>query len=107
MIAEAACSRTRAVEFVREAERLGARLHAIYERQCNGHQTWDFQWDEEAAKRDDRREETTEQRVRDLFARTGVGLYLQSDPRGNPIGILTPKTGRYNTMGGKECGWRL
>ena len=41
------------------------------------------------------------------FKEAGLGLYLNGDPRGNPVGILTPKTGRFNTMGGAEDGWRL
>lgn len=41
------------------------------------------------------------------FKEAGLGLYLNGDPRGNPVGILTPKTGLYNTMGGRSDGWRL
>jgi hypothetical protein len=83
------------------------RLHAIYERQCNGHQTAAGDWDEAAANADDDREEKIEKRLHAIFAQHGLGMYLNTDPRGNPVGIMTPKTGRYNTMGGRECGWRL
>lgn len=48
-----------------------------------------------------------EAELRSMFAERGLGLYLNPDPRGNPVGILTPATGRYNTMGGREAGWRL
>lgn len=51
--------------------------------------------------------EQLEREVKDSFARVGLGLYLNGDPRGNPVGIHTPKTGKYNTMGGAEAGWRL
>lgn len=87
--------------------KIGRELHRIYERQCNGHQKPNGDWDEEAAKRDEMREEALEAELRSLFSSFGLGLYLNGDPRGNPVGILTPKTGRYNTMGGAECGWRL
>lgn len=96
-----------AVNFVNLAEDLAAKLHRIYERQCNGHQTPSGEWDEAAAQRDEAREEALEARLRKEFKAHGLGLYLQGDPRGNPVGILTPKTGKYNTMGGRECGWRL
>lgn len=35
-----------------------------------------------------------------------AGLYVNSDPRGCPYGIIS-KSGRYNGMGGSECGWRF
>lgn len=89
------------------AVRIAGKLHRIYERQCNGHQTWDGKHDEAAAQRDEADEEKAEAQLRQLFAQAGLGLYLNADPRGNPVGIHTPKTGRYNTMGGRECGWRL
>jgi len=86
---------------------IGKSLHRIYERQCNGHQKPNGDWDEEASNRDDKREERLEAKLQKIFDKFELGLYLNTDPRGNPIGILTPKTGRYNTMRGKEAGWRL
>jgi hypothetical protein len=108
-IAEAnrAISATEARTAVTTLKRIGKSLHRIYERQCNGHQTPAGNWDEEAAKKDDAREEKLEAQARALLDSYGIGLYLNADPRGNPIGILTPKSERYNTMGGRECGWRL
>lgn len=72
-------------------------LHSRYTDQCNR----PLRPDEES------RIAQVEGFMRDTFKRAGLGLYLNGDPRGNPVGILTPKTGRYNTMGGRECGWRL
>jgi hypothetical protein len=73
------------------------RLHRLYETACN----------RELNKREAREVEEIEGVLRDDFRTHGLGLYLNGDPRGNPVGILTPKTGRHNTMGGREDGWRL
>lgn len=82
-------------------EGMALRLHSLYVGMCS---------EDLGAKQNALRERLTadlERKVRDEFGRVGLGLYLNSDPRGNPVGILTPKTGRYNTMGGAEAGWRL
>lgn len=107
VMGECALTAREAESFLASAHMIGRQLHALYERQCNGHQKPNGDWDEEASNRDDAREEKLEARLRKLFADAGLGLYLNGDPRGNPVGILTPKTGRYNTMGGAEAGWRL
>lgn len=73
------------------------RLHNIYERACN----------EDLGELGERLTRQLESEVRCAFIDKGLGLYLNSDPRGNPVGILTPKTGRYNTAGGRGAGWRL
>jgi len=73
------------------------RLHRLYETACN----------RDLNKREAREVEEIEAVLRDDFKAHGLGLYLNGDPRGNPVGILTPKTGRFNTMGGREDGWRL
>jgi len=105
--AEAGISLADAADFVRRCRPISRELHAIYERQCNGHQTRDGRWDEAAAARDDAREDELTERLGKLFKAHGLGLYLNGDPRGAPIGVLTPKTQAYNTWGGAECGWRL
>lgn len=87
--------------------RRGKELHKIYERQCNGHQKPNGDWDEAAATRDELREEALETEIKALGEPFGVTFTTQGDPRGNPVSLLTPKTGRYNTMGGAESGWRL
>lgn len=93
--------------FIRSVYGVSVELHGIYERQCKGHQTADGRWDEAAANAEKAREERVEKALRALFFKHGVGLYLQGDPRGHPVGFLTPKTRRYNTMGGAESGWRI
>ncbi len=72
-------------------------LHRLYVEECNRSlRSYEVE-----------RLETLEASLKARFKAAGLGLYLNGDPRGNPVGILTPKTGRYNTMGGRECGWRL
>jgi len=100
-------TKTEAARYLATMTATGATLHRVYERQCNGHQKPNGDWDEAASNADDRLEEKLEARLREVFKVAGLGLYLNGDPRGNPVGILTPKTGRYNTMGGREDGWRL
>ena len=86
-----------AEEWLEAVERRARELHRRYTDQCNR----PLSPDEET------RIETLEGFMRGTFRHMGLGLYLNSDPRGNPVGILTPKTGKYNTMGGREDGWRL
>jgi hypothetical protein len=80
---------------------LAHRLHVVYESQCSRDLGPAGNANRESARRN------LESQLRFKFREAGLGLYLNSDPRGNPVGILTPKTGRYNTMGGAESGWRL
>lgn len=72
-------------------------LHRLHTKACN----------EPLTSTDQTRVSAFERQIAADFKNHGLGLYLNRDPRGNPVGILTPKTGRYNTMGGAECGWRL
>lgn len=72
-------------------------LHRLYEKACN----------EPLTRRDEERTDELETAIKAAFKALGLGLYLNGDPRGNPVGILTPKTGRFNTMGGSSVGWRL
>lgn len=84
-----------------DVETAARKLHKLYESACS---------DDLGSKGNAAREVQTrelEERLTRAFALAGLGLYLNGDPRGNPVGILTPKTGRYNTMGGAEAGWRL
>lgn len=82
-------------------EGMAIELHSLYEGQCSV----DLGATGNATR--DSRARSTDGAIKHAFASAGLGLYLNGDPRGNPVGILTPKTGRYNTMGGAECGWRL
>lgn len=80
---------------------LAQRLHTVYEGQCSKDLGPAGNANRESARRN------LESQLRFKFREVGLGLYLNADPRGNPVGILTPKTGRYNTWGGAEAGWRL
>jgi hypothetical protein len=104
---EADCGPTAAVNFLDAVLPKARELHRIYERQCNGHQTSSGQWDEKAANKDEAREDALERQLLQLGAKMGLEVYTQGDPRGNPVGIRTPKTGKYNTWGGAEDGWRF
>jgi len=81
------------------------RLHVIYERQCNGYHAAPDGWDAIAEKRDEKREDSIISRVTACIADTSLKVVAQGDPRGPALYVLTPKTGRYNGMGGREKGW--
>jgi hypothetical protein len=83
--------------FLSTVEARARRMHRLYETACN----------RQLNKAEARNLEEMEGVMRDDFRVHGLGLYMQGDPRGNPVGILTPKTGKYNTMGGRSDGWRL
>lgn len=75
------------------AERLlhyGTTLGRIAENQCNGYQTWDYKWDEKAAKRDELKEERIQTKVMELCAMFGCKPIFQGDPRGNTLKIAVP-----------------
>ena len=63
-------------------------LHRISERQCNGHQKPNGDWDEAAAKLDEAREATAETKARKLVAAhfgEAVSVAFNGDPRGPAI----------------------
>lgn len=90
-------SMDQAASFISLAESHAKALHTLYTRECNRQLT----------ERETTAIERHESALKHAFELHRVGLYLNTDPRGNPVGILTPKTGKYNTMGGAEAGWRL
>jgi hypothetical protein len=90
-------SAVEALNFLETVRGLAERLYRSYEARCNRSFTGS----------DCDREANIEKAIKAHFDRARLGLYLNGDPRGNPVGILTPKTGKYNTMGGAEAGWRL
>lgn len=86
-----------AATWVRQVEGYARELHGLYVRECNTG----------GGSRTSTRIDTLEGQLREAFKAHDLGLYLNGDPRGNPVGILTPKTGKSNTMGGASAGWRL
>jgi hypothetical protein len=90
---------------VAQVRSIAHRLQRIAERQCNGHQTYDGKWDEVAAKKDEEREAKLEEKLKTFEANHGLSFHTQGDPRGYVVKLHTPKSERYNTMGGKSEGW--
>ena len=64
---------------------IARRLHKVFERQCNGHQTYDGREDEAAAARDEKREARLIEQARELAKQCGAEIYVQGDPRGWPL----------------------
>jgi len=87
----------RARRYLSQLEGMAIRMHRLNERMCN----------EDLGELGERLWSTLAKEIRACAADIGLGVYINGDPRGNPVGILTPKTGRFNTMGGREDGWRL
>lgn len=105
--AEASLTDVKAREIAVILRSAARRLHAIYERQCNGYAEAGAPdgWDAIAEKRDEKREDAIISRVSACVAGTSLKVVAQGDPRGSALYVLTPKTGRYNGMGGREKGW--
>lgn len=99
-----------ALGFLEDVLSLGRRLEAIYLRRCNGYGTAANNWDQNdpvARARDDVAAKSLREHIEARFEGVGLSLILNTDPRGSALGIATPKTGKYNGMGGHEDGWRL
>ena len=77
-------------QFAQKLMRYGATLGRIAENQCNGYQTFDYKWDEKAAKRDEAKEERIQKHVAELCAAFGCKPVFQGDPRGNTLKIQVP-----------------
>jgi hypothetical protein len=79
-------------------ETLAGKLHAIFEAQCNGigHAHAD-----DVARLADQLIGEARNLANEAW---GAVLHINSDPRGNPIGLRLP-SGRSNNMGGED--WRL
>ena len=76
--------------FAERLMRYGATLGRIAENQCNGYRTWDHKWDEEAAKRDARKEQRIQVKVGFLCDAFGCKPVFQGDPRGATVRIVVP-----------------
>ena len=83
--AEAAGIRDNVWPVVNGLPPIARRLHKVFERQCNGHQTWDGREDEAAAARDEKREARLIEQARELAKQCGAEIYVQGDPRGWPL----------------------
>jgi hypothetical protein len=90
-----------------DARKINAWLDAVEARAMELHRRYTDACNRPLIAYEESRIQFVEDFMRGTFARVGLGLYLNGDPRGNPVGILTPKSGRFNTMGGAEAGWRL
>ena len=77
-------------DFATKLMRYGATLGRIAENQCNGYQTWDYKWDEKAAKRDELKEALIQVKVTKLCALFNCKPVFQGDPRGNTLKIQVP-----------------
>lgn len=92
---------------VREAMEVFAsverRLSRIHERQCNGHQDWQGNWDEKAAEKDERAEARQEARATAAAEALGLKVTFNGDPRGGAVCLILPD-GRSNNMSGETWG---
>jgi hypothetical protein len=74
-------------QFAEKLMRYGATLGRIAENQCNGYQTYDFQWNERAEARDAVKEKRIQKKVTELCALFGCVPIFQGDPRGHTLKI--------------------
>lgn len=102
-----AASPANLVLIVTAAQEIAAGLHAIYERQCNGHQDARGNWDEGAAKRDEAREIKLQGELRKLVMDSGLSGFsarTQGDPRGAAVKLTIPGQ-PGDSFGGAADGW--
>ncbi len=78
---------------------LTARLERLAVRACNEERN------EDAIKADERLEARLEAQAAELVAPYAVKLKFGGDPRGFVVKVMTPQTGRFNSMGGASEGW--
>lgn len=57
--------------------------------------------------RQQKRRASLGRKAQQIADRYGLRLMLGGDARGSQIHVLTPRTGRYNTLGGVGEGWAL
>lgn len=57
--------------------------------------------------RQEKRKNTTQNDLKAICAEYGIGAVTQGDPRGAAFGILCKHTGKYNSLGGLESGFRM
>ena len=55
----------------------------------------------------DRADVKAAEKARDALAPWRIAARIGGDVRGSQIHILTPRTGRANTMGGRDAGWAV
>ena len=76
--------------FARGLMYYGATYGAIQERQCNGHQDYQGNWDKQAADKDERKEEHLRSKVSKLCKEFACVAVFQGDPRGATIKVKVP-----------------
>lgn len=87
--------------FAQAAPSYAKRLHRAYERECNGYQDWQGNWDQKAADRAEKRTAKIENEFKALAEECGFLTYIQSDPRGCPLYLYTQaQVDAYN----QRCG---
>ena len=84
--------------------KLETQLTRLHERQCNGHQDRQGNWDQGAAEADEKREARLRKTLTETLAVLGLQARVNCDPRGYAIRLLLP-SGRSNTMDGET--WAL
>jgi hypothetical protein len=89
-----------ALEAVATLARIGAELSRMAVRSCSEPMSEAQKAD--AARREERLAKRAAQAVALFRVRLRVG---GDDDRGAQLFLTTPKTGKYNTLGGRECGW--
>jgi len=66
---------------------IGKSLHRLFEKQCNGFQDYQGNWDEDASIKADKREEKLTKEAHKIAKELKAYVYIQGDPRGATIYI--------------------
>lgn len=84
------CTEHSSFWFARQLMRYGATLGRIAENQCNGYQTFNYEWDEKASLRDEKKEQRIQKAVTELCQLFQCTPVFGGDPRGNTLKIVVP-----------------
>ena len=90
-----------AMKLARELETIERGFKRREEDRCS------FPLDEARQAAYDRADQKAEEKAAALLKPYRMGAKIGGDVRGSQIHLLTPRTGRANTMGGREAGWAV
>jgi len=86
----------------RDLQKLSRQIHRINEQDCNGYSDFKGNWDEKAEQRAEKRKQKLLKKASELAESLGFKIYLQGDPRGIALYLITAE----QTLKGSSCDYQ-